>query len=107
MTGITLETSMNAMLHQKRIRQRNAWQTNQTTQRMRSSRKKEKMATDNQGLNSISVRVALVRTIHLHSNIIGLLLAQLCEASTQSWKVEPCNLLIQISAKDKRHSCIC
>merc|ERR1711953_1001815 len=53
------------------------------------------MKIDNQGLNSISVRVTLVWTSHLHSNVVRLLLAQLCEVSTQSWKVKPCNLLIK------------
>merc|ERR1712056_6192 len=91
MAGITLESSMDAMLQQKCVRQRRPWQASQATQWMPTERK---LPIDNQGLNSISVRVALVRTTHLHSNVIRLLLAQLCEVSTQSWKVEPCNLFI-------------
>merc|ERR1712217_183478 len=97
MTGITLGSSMIAMLQQKLDRQRHPWQASQVTQKMRCLLKKKKtLAFDYQSLNSISVRVALVRTTHFHSNVIRLLLAQLCEVSTQSWKVEPCNLFIQI-----------
>jgi hypothetical protein len=87
---------MLAMLQQKLDRQRHPWQASQATQRMRCSLKKKTPANDYQSLNPISVRVALVRTTHLHSNVIRLLLAQLCEVSTQSWKVEPCNFFIQI-----------
>merc|ERR1712113_212439 len=45
---------------------------------------------------SVPVRVAFEGSIDLHSDVVGLLLSWNCHLRTQCWKVQACNLFIQV-----------
>merc|ERR1712014_334032 len=46
--------------------------------------------------HSVTVGVALVGALHLHANVVSLLLAQCRELSTQGWQMQPGHLLVQL-----------
>merc|ERR1712217_596707 len=52
-------------------------------------------------LNSVSVCITLVRTSHLHSDVLGLFWGQLGEVRTQGWQVEASDLLIKFFGQEK------
>merc|ERR1712087_1081447 len=45
---------------------------------------------------SIAVGVALEGALHLHADVVSLLLAQLRELSAQGWQMQPGHLLVQL-----------
>ena len=44
----------------------------------------------------VAVVIHLKRSLHLHANVLSLLLGELGEACSQGWQVQRCHLLIQL-----------
>merc|ERR1712190_637660 len=63
---------------------------------MRSEQRWEKFHMPELIWCSVPVSVAFQGSIDLHSDVIGLLLSWNCHLGTQCWKVQACNLFVQV-----------